>query len=560
MKPPDVLPSTFAQGCNRKFNISWLEKYPWLWYSPKLDGVFCWPCAVLLSGDSRRDKGLLVNKPFSNWVKISNVLSNHSKCTYHRDSVQLADVLKTSVERPASRVDVMSNHTLQAQIARNKHILQAIVRCILFLAKQGLPFRGDKESIDSGGNPGNFLALMKLLAEKDSILRDHLYQPIAKNATYLSPMSQNDVISVIGYDVVRANLIAEIKNAKYFSVLADEVSCHGVEHMPLCLCFVDEECNIREDFVTFVKLQRVTASEITKAIVGSIEGLGLSLADLRGQGYDGAATMSGQKSGVQKQIRDIQPKAVYTHCAGHSLNLAILNSCSIPPLANCISQIKSLTLWIKYSAKRDGLLKAIFEHGSQSGVTPSRNPILNVCITRWVENIEGWERFSLSHPFLIQMCEVIIYGNSEYEMYNDGWTPEDKRNALAHLKALESFEFVYVLVTLQRSLMHLKEAAVRLQGENQDIVSGYSMIEQSIGYLKTLRTNVDDFSLRIFQHSCRIAEQSGITVSMPRVSQRQGHRSNPESDSAEQYFKRTIAIPFVDHLISDLSSRFDAHA
>ena len=53
------------------------------------------------------------------------------------------------------------------------------------------------------------------------------------------------------------------------------------------------------------------------------------------------------------------------------------------------------------------------------------------------------------------MCEVIIYGNSEYEMYNDGWTPEDKRNALAHLKALESFEFVYVLVTLQCSLMHL---------------------------------------------------------------------------------------------------------
>ena len=94
--------------------------------------------------------------------------------------MQLADVLKTSVERPASRVDVMSNHTLQAQIARNKHILREIVRCIRYLAKQGLPFPGDKESIDSGGNPGIFLALMKLLAEKDSILSDQLYQPIAK--------------------------------------------------------------------------------------------------------------------------------------------------------------------------------------------------------------------------------------------------------------------------------------------------------------------------------------------------------------------------------------------
>lgn len=46
-------------------------------------------------------------------------------------------------------------------------------------------------------------------------------------------------------------------------------------------------------------------------------------------------------------------------------------------------------------------------------------PILNVCITRWVENIEGWERFTLSHPFSVQMCEVIIYGDSSHTMYND---------------------------------------------------------------------------------------------------------------------------------------------
>lgn len=80
-----------------------------------------------------------------------------------------------------------------------------------------------------------------------------------------------------------------------------------------------------------------------------------------------------------------------------------------------------------------------------------------------MENIEGWERFSLAHPFLIKMCKVIIYGDAVYEIYNDGWSPENKRNALAHLKALESFEFVYVLVTLQHSLLYMKEAAVQLK-------------------------------------------------------------------------------------------------
>ena len=158
--------------------------------------------------------------------------------------------------------------------------------------------------------------------------------------------------------------------------------------MPICLRFVDERCDIREDFVAFVRLDRVRATDITKAIVTTIEELGLSLNELRGQGYDGAATMKGEKSGVQKQIRDLQPKAVYTHCAGHSLNLSIVTACSIPLVSNCIEQIKSFTLWIKYSAKREGLLKAVCDRDIQSGMNPLRKPILNVCITRWVENIE----------------------------------------------------------------------------------------------------------------------------------------------------------------------------
>ena len=70
---------------------------------------------------------------------------------------------------------------------------------------------------------------------------------------------------------------------------------------------------------------------------------------------------------------------------------------------------------------------------------------------------------------------------------------------------------------------------------------------------------VDDYSHRIFEHSCRIAEKSNIDVSMPRVSQRQVHRSNTEFTSVEDYFKKTVTIPFLDHIISNLSYRFDAH-
>ena len=83
-----------------------------------------------------------MNRPFSKWVKLSEV-PDHSKLTYHCDTVQSAD------ENPASKIDVQISSSLQSQMAENKHILHQIVRAVLFLGKQGLAFRGDKQDIHS---------------------------------------------------------------------------------------------------------------------------------------------------------------------------------------------------------------------------------------------------------------------------------------------------------------------------------------------------------------------------------------------------------------------------
>ena len=64
----------------------------------------------------------------------------------------------------------------------------------------------------------------------------------------------------------------------------------------------------------------------------------------------------------------------------------------------------------------------------------------------------------------------------------------------------------------------------------------------------------------IFLHSCRIAYHSGIVTTMLRTSYCQIHRSNPEYSSIEEYYERVVVIPFLNHLISELTSRFDAHA
>ena len=119
-------------------------------------------------------------------------------------------------------------------------------------------------------------------------MHSHLHHPRLRNATYISPTSQNEIINIIGHDIIQERILADVKDARYFSVLADEVSCHNVEYMPLCLHFVDGKSHIREEFISFIKLERVRAKDITAAIITNIEGLGLSVDNLRGQGYDGA--------------------------------------------------------------------------------------------------------------------------------------------------------------------------------------------------------------------------------------------------------------------------------
>ena len=74
--------------------------------------------------------------------------------------------------------------------------------------------------------------------------------------------------------------------------------------------------------------------------------------------------------------------------------------------------------------------------------------------------------------------EVLIF----FHTVMDGH--QRKINALAYMKKLESFESIYSMVTLLRSLLYCKLAAVNLYGKNKDIISGVSTDIQSCEELK----------------------------------------------------------------------------
>ena len=72
------------------------------------------------------------------------------------------------------------------------------------------------------------------------------------------------------------------------------------------------------------------------------------------------------------------------------------------------------------------------------------------------------------------------------------------------------------------------------------------------------RAKVDSGFHKIYEHAVRMADKVGSQPSKRRSGQnlRQQHRSNAPAETIEEYYKRNSAIPFLDHVISNLESRF----
>lgn len=468
-------PSTYMNKCNRSFQHKWLTKYPWLVYSPELDGGFCLPCFFFAT--NRSTKGVLVNSAFTRWTKVTSTLGSHAMMEYHSESLTKADAFKCGYKHPERTIRGHFNKELVERIARNRSIMERIVRAILYLGKQGLALRGRGEDSKRGSNPGNFLSLLHLMSENDEVLRNHLRVPDRRNATYISPHSQNEVISIIGKGFIQHQLLCEIREAKFYAVLADEVSCHNVEQMPLCIRFVDKNCNIREEFLEFVPLKRVTGIFIGEAILRKLEEWQLSADDMRGQGYDGAKSMSSDRVGCQAVIRQQAPLAVYTHCSGHCLNLVVAGALKLPNVRNAVDTVREIGLFFNTSPKREGLLiEVINKHLTFSDTPSKRKPLIDMCRTRWVERIKAFAHFYQAFVFLEEALDIMA-NPAIHENYPDfqDWDNDTKTRACCLIKALD-FEFLMSFTTTYRVLAIMEGITTRLQCSSIDIYDAFCMV------------------------------------------------------------------------------------
>ena len=146
-----------------------------------------------------------------------------------------------------------------------------------------------------------------------------------KNAMYTSRIAVTEFIEALG-TWVEGCLFKRLHQAPFYSIMADECTdVSTVEELSL-FCRWIENGEPTEHFIDLLPMKRTDAESIYSALVECLKSKNIQLSNLIGMGFDGAATFSGKKSGVQARMKKHSPHALFVHCHCHQLQLACVQA------------------------------------------------------------------------------------------------------------------------------------------------------------------------------------------------------------------------------------------
>ncbi|XP_074656009.1 52 kDa repressor of the inhibitor of the protein kinase-like [Tubulanus polymorphus] len=503
-----------------RFQRSWLSDYPWLVYSPALQGGLCKYCVMFPPKDRRVKTGQLVSCAFKNYggAKGSDgILDKHEKTDFHKNAMSDAILLNDSVKRPESTVDYCMSEKSKEIFEKNIHILRNVVEAVIFCGKQNIPLRGHRDDHTSiTSNRGNFLAILDLLGKHDKVFSEHL-ETGKRNAKYTSKTVQNDILNIIGLKI-REKLTKCLQHLDaLFAIIADEVTdtYANQEVLSVCLRFLDNDV-IKEVFFYFVNLERTTGDSIANGILSSLRKYGVDVNKSRGQAYDGTSCMSSAAVGVQGRIRNVAPKALFTHCRSHVLNLAIAAACRLSDIRNMIGTINESFLFLHNSPKRQRFFERYLarEHFAKSKLP-------GLCKTCWVERHNCFSVFCEMFKVLCECLEGILHPDEYRDIYADSgnwnWDNDTRVKAQGLLSTLRSFPFIVAFVVVKIVLSNLQSVTSKIQESDLDIYAAYSLIDSKISVIEKMRVEIDSSFDLVYQEAVRLAEEVGTEVTVRRT-------------------------------------------
>jgi len=564
---PDELYAFPASGKRQlKFQRRWLFEFPWLAYSQKCDGAFCRFCFFFAPEEVGKGRNVkaktFVTTPFNRWKDAKEQFRYHQKLDYHGASVVRAQNFVAVHEGKIVDVGLQVDTSRQEAIARNRKILSSIIETVILMGRQEMAGRGHRDSgpmflETPAENDGNFRALLRFrVSSGDVALKTHFERTADLGSTrYISPKIQNELIEICG-ELITEKIVSKINAAGCVSILADETSdVSGIEQFSLCARYTENTNSVvtlREDFLTFVPVTDVTGQGLSDTLLSTCSALGIDLKFGVGQGYDGAAAMSGRLQGCAAKVAEKHPQMLYVHCASHSLDLAVSDACTVPAIRNTVGSIKEVISFFRISPKRQTAFEdevKTLQAESEVEKTKKRR-LTKLCETRWMEKLDA----------VITFGEFFLPTYSALEsMQESGFDSETCKKAFAFQQTLKSSPFIVSLVIIENIFSVVSPVTAYLQGVTVDLSSAMDRIGDVSDQLKERRVNAASTFEELFAKAEKLAAEIGEEIKKNRIAKRQTQRANYDSQLPVDYFRQSIYIPFLDHYISQLDLRFLKH-
>ena len=158
-------PTHSLYGKSRKFNLSWLQRFPWPAYSGYLDAAFCVPCILfgrrIGANSDKLDK--LMESAFTAWSTALRDFNDHQcKSEIHKTSLLTMQILLAVMDNKIKPIDQIQDELLHKTVAMNRAKLSSIIKTILLCGRHNIPLRGHRDDSNhyDSKNCCNFQALL----------------------------------------------------------------------------------------------------------------------------------------------------------------------------------------------------------------------------------------------------------------------------------------------------------------------------------------------------------------------------------------------------------------
>ncbi|KAF0748949.1 zinc finger MYM-type protein 1-like [Aphis craccivora] len=487
---PELVKFPVTNG--RRFNTKYYKDYEWLEYSVSKDSLFCFVCrhfgANIPSPGEMYGNYSFVNNGNNckKWKEIKSPLDRHQRINRHVISMQRwVDYRSVQAKNNLSIANQL-NSSRQHEINENRLHVHFLLKATLFLAKQGLPFRGHNETFTST-NKGNFIELLQMFG--DEKLNQKLQ---SRYGHYTSPEYQNDLIAIIA-KCTRQQILKKINKFDVFTIMVDETKDKSKkEQMSFVIRFLDDNFNIHEKSIGCYHMVKSDSESLFNQIINIISENNLNINKCVAQCYDGASVMSGAYTGVQERIRSKVSHAIYVHCYAHRLNLCLIQTLqNIPFVVNFFNTVQETYKFLMNSQTRYELFTKVQKDHNL--------PVLHLerlVDTRWAYWYSSLSKINSRYTEIIEVLSIL------------GEEGDQTARATGILNEMSKFSFIIMAIAMESLLKVIHCASTELQNSSIILPAAIDLIKCTRQSLNEMRS--DTFWVDTIKNAELIATKNGI--------------------------------------------------